>query len=409
MLPEIPTSSGSRPCSNGMPGGHRHNSSSATSRGTLGSAGGRRRDTPGSGEESSTSLPSIPTTPRDRAAASSAAPKAPEEGEHGQIKMKQFEENLAKFIKQGSGEDRERSRDRSSSAANSTASTPRGEKSRRRVASESSTSVLAAAYGVSPYLQEMKMPKKKMQLAEPSIDEAKGMRPEAAHRKKYLKMLRAMEEEAKRVKEEGEKKLQQQQQAAAKLRAKMGIDNVAPRLFEQPKRMMCEGEEDEEVGGGRRKHEAAEEEEEEDAEDPEKLAAKKAKAREAAKRNKAILERTQKVLAQMTEKRQQQEEEEEERRKREEKMREKLRRAAIEAAERAREEGEGEGTEGETRGRRRDADDDEDDGPASPKRGDLEKMIRNRTKRYQERFSSEAEEEAWLRKKYGFSDTDKVG
>jgi hypothetical protein len=116
-----------------------------------------------------------------------------------------------------------------------------------------------------------------------------------------------------------------------------------------------------------------------------------------------ILERQQKMLQEMSERRRQEEEEEEEKRRKEEKMREKLRKAAMEAAERAREE-EVEG-EGPAR-RRRDAE--EEDAPDSPKRGEMEKVIRNRSKRYQDRFSSEAEEEAWLRKKYGFSETDKL-
>jgi hypothetical protein len=116
-----------------------------------------------------------------------------------------------------------------------------------------------------------------------------------------------------------------------------------------------------------------------------------------------ILERQQKMLQEMSERRRQEEEEEEEKRRKEDKMREKLRKAAMEAAERAREE-EVEG-EGPAR-RRRDAE--EEDAPDSPKRGEMEKVIRNRSKRYQDRFSSEAEEEAWLRKKYGFSETDKL-
>ena len=116
-----------------------------------------------------------------------------------------------------------------------------------------------------------------------------------------------------------------------------------------------------------------------------------------------ILERQQKMLQEMSERRRQEEEEEEEKRRKEDKMREKLRKAAMDAAERAREE-EVEG-EGPAR-RRRDAE--EEDAPDSPKRGEMEKVIRNRSKRYQDRFSSEAEEEAWLRKKYGFSETDKL-
>ena len=90
-------------------------------------------------------------------------------------------------------------------------------------------------------------------------------------------MLRAMEEDAKRAKEESEKKLLQQQQQAAKLRAKMGVDNVAPRLFEPLKRGVAEGEEEEE--GGKKKPAPLAEEEEEDDDDPEKLAAKKASPR----------------------------------------------------------------------------------------------------------------------------------
>ena len=48
-----------------------------------------------------------------------------------------------------------------------------------------------------------------------------------------------------------------------------------------------------------------------------------------------ILERQQKMLQEMSERRRQEEEEEEEKRRKEDKMREKLRKAAMEAAERA--------------------------------------------------------------------------
>ena len=101
-------------------------------------------------------------------------------------------------------------------------------------------------------------------------------RPEAQHRKKYIKMLRAMEEEAKRAKEESEKKLLQQQQQAAKLRAKMGVENVAPRLFEPLRRGVAEGEDEE---GGKKKPAPPAEEEDDDGDDPEKLAAEKASPR----------------------------------------------------------------------------------------------------------------------------------
>jgi hypothetical protein len=103
-------------------------------------------------------------------------------------------------------------------------------------------------------------------------------RPEAQHRKKYIKMLRAMEEEAKRAKEDSEKKLLQQQQQVAKLRAKMGVDNVAPRLFEPLRRGLAEGEEEEE--GGKKKPALPAEEEDDNDDDPEKLAAKKARPRD---------------------------------------------------------------------------------------------------------------------------------
>jgi hypothetical protein len=92
-------------------------------------------------------------------------------------------------------------------------------------------------------------------------------------------MLRAMEEEAKRAKEESEKKQLQQQQQVAKLRAKMGVDNVAPRLFEPLRRGLAEGEEEEE--GGKKKPTLPAEEEDDNDDDPEKLAAKKASPRDA--------------------------------------------------------------------------------------------------------------------------------
>ena len=114
------------------------------------------------------------------------------------------------------------------------------------------------------------------------------------------------------------------------------------------------------------------------------------------------------MLQEISERRRQDEEDEEERRKKEEKLREKLRKAAMEAAERAREEEAEGGGEAPSRRRRADADDEDANAPDSPKRGDVEKAIRNRSKRYQDRFSSEAEEEAWLRKKYGFTETDKL-
>ena len=226
--------------------------------------------------------------------------------------MKQFEQNLEKFIKAGVADGRGRSHETSginemrSSSATSSSRTPRGEKGRKKIQAENSASALAAAYGVSPYLQELKVPKKKMLLPEPSCEER--TRPEAEHRKKYIKMLRAMEEEAKRVKEEAEKKLVQQQASAAKLRAKIGVENVAPRLFEPTKSRAADDEEEaSKKKGGTEAEELAPTTEEEDAE---KLAAKKAASKKARELNKALVERTQKMLTQLTEKRQQVEERE---------------------------------------------------------------------------------------------------
>ena len=394
-LPSVVPTSGSRP-----PSGHLQPKSRQSS-------ASRRRETTGLGEESM--LPSIPSTPREQqerqhlqaslaiaatAGASAVQPSTEADDGHGQEKMRLFDKNLEKFIKGGGcGEGGERRRGRgksrdnnseqqressSSSAAASSSNTPRGQKGRKKISDEAGNahSVLAAAYGVSPYMQEMKIFKKKLQPAEPSIDESKGTRPEQAHRKKYIKMLKNMEEEAKRVKEDAEKKLLQQQEAAAKLRAKIGVDKIAGRLLEPKRAVLEEGEEGEEAGGGRKKPAGPEPEEEEDDQDPVKLAAKKAKAKEDARRNKAILERTQRMLQQITDKRQEQEGEDEAKLKREEKMRAKLRKAAKEVAERAREE---EGEEGAVRGRRKDTE--EDDGPPSPKRGDVEKAIQNRARR----------------------------
>lgn len=50
----------------------------------------------------------------------------------------------------------------------------------------------------------------------------------------------------------------------------------------------------------------------------------------------------------------------------------------------------------------------EEEEKESPKRADVERVIQNRVKRWQDRFGSEAEEEAWLRRKYGFAPTDKI-
>jgi len=271
---------GSRPPSG--PPQHQPHASSRQS-----SAGARRRDAPGPGEESATSLPSIPSTPREQhlqqhaaaiaAAAAAAGPVTDAERSHGGGKLKLFEENLEKFIRGGGGAEQEQgesrgsrgnSRERGASSASSK-NTPRG--GRRK---STDNPLLAAAYGVSPYLQEIKV-KKKLQLAEASVEERS--RPEAQHRKKYIKMLKTMEEEAKRAKEESEKKLLQQQQQAAKLRAKMGVENVAPRLFEPLKRRAADGEEEEE--GGKKKPAPPAEEDAADDDDPEKLAAKKASPR----------------------------------------------------------------------------------------------------------------------------------
>ena len=160
---------GSRP-----PSGPPHNSS------RLSSAGTRQRDAPG--EESATSLPSIPVTPREQqlqqhaasiaaaavAAAAAAGPVTDAERTHGTGKLKLFDENLEKFIRGGGAEQgsRGRSQERSSSAASSK-NTPR--KGRRK--STDGPSLLAAAYGVSPYLQEIKGAQKRLELCEPSVEE----------------------------------------------------------------------------------------------------------------------------------------------------------------------------------------------------------------------------------------------
>jgi hypothetical protein len=251
VLPVIPAAGGSRPPSGTWSrpaSGQVQKQSEATSRQS--SAGvTHTRSTPRSADESTTTLPNILLTSRKQQEQKVKATGDAECG-HDAREMKHFEQNLDKFINGGTGSEategegrgrtqtRDTSHGRSSSetAAHPSKNSARGENSRKKGTVE--TSVLAAVYGVSPYLQELKLPKKKLQpQVEPGIDEGKGPRPEAVHRKKYIKMLRLMEEEARRVKEEGEKKLLQQHQAAAKLRCKLGIADVAPRLYEAPKRV----------------------------------------------------------------------------------------------------------------------------------------------------------------------------
>ena len=417
VLPEV-VPGGSRPASGQIA---RQSSSSVTSRQS--SAGTRRRETAGSSDEGAVALPSIV---KEAVVGADGARRHSAVGADGELKLKGFGENIDRFTSQEEAADRRgRAADRAAishgrslsesaglqsgkntprgdnGGSQSGKSTPRGSKKSRK--SQEASTVLAAAYGVSPYMKELKVPKKKVQV-EPSIDEAK--RPEAQHRKKYIKMLKTMEEESRRAKEETERKLAAQQQAREKLKAKMGVDNVAARVFEAARRPSDAAHEEPATRAPHVRNTKAAEDEDED--DAEKLAARKAKAKEAKARNKELLERSQKMLMQLAERRAEEEREAEEQRRKQEKIREKLRKAAIEAAERARAE-EAEGADAATNSRlvrRKDGED--GDGAASPKRGEVEKAIRERTRRYQDRFSSEAEEEAWLRKKYGASETDKL-
>ena len=166
-------------CSSGSGGGSRPPSGLPHNSSRLSSAGTRQRDAPG--EESATSLPSIPATPREQqlqqhaaaiaaaavATAAAVGPVTDAERTHGTGKLKLFDENLEKFIRGGAEQgSRGRSQERSSSAASSK-NTPR--KGRRK--STDGPSLLAAAYGVSPYLQEIKVAKKKLELCEPSVEE----------------------------------------------------------------------------------------------------------------------------------------------------------------------------------------------------------------------------------------------
>ena len=166
-------------CSSGSGGGSRPPSGQPHNSSRLSSAGTRQRDAPG--EESATSLPSI-ATPREQqlqqhaaaiaaaavAAAAAAGPVTDAERTHGTGKLKLFDENLEKFIRGGGTErsSRGRSQERGSSAASSK-NTPR--KGRRK--STDGPSLLAAAYGVSPYLQEIKGAQKRLELCEPSVEE----------------------------------------------------------------------------------------------------------------------------------------------------------------------------------------------------------------------------------------------
>ena len=225
------------------------------------------------------------------------------------------------------------------------------------------------------------------------------LRPEAEARKRLQQKLQQMQEGSKREKEEREAAERRKEEIVVKLRARLGVDTVTSRLHGPPPK---EEKEPEEKSRAVLPPIAAEA-----APDAEEVARKRA---EVAQRNKAILEKNQQFLAKLAEKRREEEEALELVRNREEQLRRRLKEKVLEAVEAQRQqEGAGVAAGGEAPGGK--GGKERGDGPAepdSPKRSEIEKAIQNRVKRHQDRFGSEAEEEAWLRKKYGFADSDKL-
>ena len=234
------------------------------------------------------------------------------------------------------------------------------------------------------------------------------LRPEAEARKRLQQKLMQMQEDARREKEEREAAERRKEEMAAKLRAKMGVDSIASRLHGPPPK------EDREADERSRPSVLPPIAAEQAPADPEELARKRA---EVALRNRAILERNQQLLQKIAEKRREEEDALEAVRAKEEQLRRRLKEKVLEAVEAQRQQepaaaaaeghggGGGGGGGGGARAKGGHADGAE---PDSPKRADIERAIQSRVKRHQDRFGSEAEEEAWLRRKYGFAEGDRL-
>eukprot|EP00960_Hanusia_phi_P023932 706081-Hanusia_phi.AAC.1 len=281
-------------------------------------------------------------------------------------KMRVFEENLEKFIHGIQGQ---------KSKADPDAKT---RTSKKLIDKES----LAKSIQASPYLQALiALPKNSL----PKEGEGSGTegKQRNAYRKRYQEMIRKMEDEGKKAREDSELKLKKQMEMAAKLKSKLGLDNVAPK-FMLPRSQswipgLEGGDENKEINMGERK----EEEEDKDL-DENQLAAKK----EAAARNKALLERTKQTLQKLVEKQKTEKEEQEERQRKEELLKRRLREKAMENVERAKDTQEcTEGNQGSGESRQRRQGGDENEEVASPKRADIERQIAARTRRYQDRCS----------------------
>ncbi len=255
----------------------------------------------------------------------------------------------------------------------------------------------------SPYLQA---PTGMGPIAETRADCEKKkpfLRPEAEARKRLQQKLMQMQEDAKREKDEREAAERRKEDMAAKLRAKMGVDSIASRLHGPPPKE--ERDTDERSRPSVLPPIAAEPA----PVDPEELARKRA---EMALRNRAILERNQQLLQKIAEKRREEEEAVEAVRAKEDQLRRRLKEKVLEAVEAQRQQETAAAPEGQCAaaaggGRARGGHADVAE-PDSPKRADIERAIQSRVKRYQDRFGSEAEEEAWLRKKYGFAEGDRL-
>lgn len=307
-------------------------------------------------------------------------------------KMQVFEENLARFLNSAKNKPSEL--------------TPRGREKEKEKEKER---VKNAAIANSPYLQAaLSLPKRERKPEAEDLGEKRGQRPEAVFRKRYLKMLQQMATRTAKKEKEQEQEQKRREDEKAKLRAKLGVDNVAPRLMKQPswKREEAEGEEAGERRGRGGKLEAAAEDEEAREESEEE----RRKRKEAAERNKLLREKSQNFLLQLAEKRRTEEEQQEEKRQKEDQTRLKLRSKVMEAV------GQKRAQEGldvmavlsqpQQGAIARALAEQEAESPQ--RRGEVEKTIQSRSRRFQDRFSSEQEEDAWIRKKYAIAEGDKM-
>ena len=280
--------------------------------------------------------------------------------------MKIFEENLQKFIHGMNGQ---KSRNEADGKTRL---------SKKVVDKET----LSKSIQASPYLQALiALPKSSL----PKEGDGSSMegKQRNAYRKRYQEMIKRMEDEGRRAREDSEQKLKKQVEAAAKLKSKLGLDNVAPKFMLPRSQSWIQGmeaeDENKENDRWERKEEAIVEEKDLD---ENQLAAKK----EAAARNKAMLERTKQALQKLVEKQRTEKEEQEERQKKEELLKRRLREKAMENVERAKDPQESsEANQGSAEPRQRRQGNEENEEVASPKRSDIERQIAARTRRYQDR------------------------